>query len=95
MSTSFGSVESTLGPGRLRRDLVRLVPVAVGCLLLALFAGSGAVSVLVVAVSVLGALVCGLAAGVALVAARSRGLVAASAYGAACTLFAAALVTAL
>lgn len=95
MSTAFGSVDGALSAERVRRDLVRLLPLGALLLVLALLFDAAVVTAVVVALGVLCGAVCSIAAIVALVASRGRGLAAAGAYALTGVLFAAALVVAI
>jgi uncharacterized membrane protein YqgA involved in biofilm formation len=95
MTTTFGTVDGALSRQRVRRDLVRLLPLGAVLLGLALLTDAAAAVAVVVALGGLVGAVCAIAAVVALVAARSQGLVAAAAYGGAGLLFGAAIVVAL
>ncbi|MDH5334008.1 MAG: hypothetical protein OEW65_09025, partial [Thermoleophilia bacterium] len=70
MSTAFGSVGGALSAERVRRDLVRLLPLGAVLLALALVTDAGAAIAVVVALGVLVGGVCAIAAVVALVGAR-------------------------
>ncbi len=94
MTTTFGSVDGALSAERVRRDLVRLLPLGVLLLLLAAFTDTSAITAFVVAIGVLCGAVCAIAAAVALVGTRGRALLAIGAYGIAALLFAAAVVLA-
>jgi len=94
MSTAFGSVDGALSADRVRRDLVRLLPLGVLLLGLALVFDAAVVTAVVVALGVLCGAVCGIAAAVALVSSRGRGFAAAAAYALTGALFVAAVVVA-
>jgi hypothetical protein len=94
MSTTFGSVDGALSADRVKRDLVRLLPLGALLLVLALVIDAAVVTAVVVALGVLCGAVCAIAATVALVASRGRGLAAAGAYALTGALFVAAVVVA-
>jgi hypothetical protein len=95
MSTTFGTVDGALSRQRVRRDLVRLLPLGALLLVLALLTDAGAATAVVVALGGLVGTVCVIAAVVALVSARTKGVAAAAAYGATALLFGAAIFVAL
>ncbi len=92
--TTYGSVDGALSAERVRRDLVRLLPLAVLLLALAVLTDVSAVTAFVVAIGALCGVVCAIAAVVALVGTRGRALAAAAMYGIAAVLFAASVVVA-
>ena len=94
MSTSFGSLGAALSPHKVKRDLARLGPVAVICLVLALAVSNTAVTVLVVIIAGFGAIAAGVATIAALTASRGRAGFAIASYGALTAVFVASVVLA-